>query len=109
MSDSDWTSVADAADFLPGTVREIITAGRVIAVVRTDDAVYAVDGVCPHAGGPLGEGRLEGCVLTCPWHGWQFDIRSGQHTLSPALSQPTFEARIADGRIQVRVHGRGTD
>ena len=51
---------------------------------------YALDGICPHQGGPLGKGSLTGCIVTCPWHGFQFDVTTGQHQTSRSLVHPSF-------------------
>jgi nitrite reductase (NADH) small subunit len=86
-----WFRVLGPQECPPGRVLERIVAGRVVAVVHTQDgAWHALDGVCPHQGGPLGAGSLCGTTLTCPWHGWQFDVADGQHRLSVAVRQPTF-------------------
>jgi nitrite reductase/ring-hydroxylating ferredoxin subunit len=87
---------------------EAVAAGRIVALFNADGTVYALDGVCPHQGGPLGKGALSsdgsgGCLVTCPWHGWQFDVRSGQHQLGPRIVQPRFETRVEDGAILVNL------
>jgi nitrite reductase/ring-hydroxylating ferredoxin subunit len=61
----------------PGTVAEIENRGATYAVGNADGQLFCFDGTCPHAGGPLGEGTLNGNLLTCPWHGWEFDCRTG--------------------------------
>ncbi len=76
---ADWTKIAALADCPPGTGLEVVADERVVALFNVDGTFYAIDGVCPHQGGPLAEGEVTGCVVTCPWHGWQFDIRTGQH------------------------------
>ena len=48
-----------------------------IALFNVDGTFYAMDNSCPHAGGPLGEGKVNGGIVECPWHGWRFDIRTG--------------------------------
>lgn len=70
---------------------------RVVALFNVAGTYYALDGVCPHQGGPLGQGELRGHVVTCPWHGWQFDVRSGQHQLNARVRQPVLAVRV-DGR-----------
>jgi nitrite reductase (NADH) small subunit len=89
-----WTHVARSTDCPPGTAAELVAAGRVIALYNVDGTFYALDGVCPHQGGPLGKGIVQGCIVTCPWHGWQFDVRSGQHQLNSRIVQPRFEVRV---------------
>ncbi|MEZ6060519.1 MAG: Rieske 2Fe-2S domain-containing protein [Planctomycetaceae bacterium] len=86
-----------------GSSIEVVAAGRIFAVFRVDGTFHVLDGICPHAGGPLGKGQLNGCVVTCPWHGWQFDIRDGQHCLNDQLRQPRYEAEIADGQVCIRL------
>lgn len=54
-----------------------IPDGREIALFNLNGSIYALDNLCPHMGGPLGEGEIENSIVTCPWHGWQFDIRTG--------------------------------
>lgn len=51
--------------------------GTEIALISLDGEIFAIENVCPHMEGPVGEGELEGCLLTCPWHGWQFDVKTG--------------------------------
>lgn len=74
-----------------------------VALCHVGDAWHAIDGVCPHQGGPLGTGRLCGTLLTCPWHGWQFDVTDGQHRLNTTMRQPVFEVEERAGEVFVRI------
>lgn len=98
-----WIRVASTAECPPGTGRELVAEGRIIALFNVDGTFYALDGICPHQGGPLGKGALRGSVVTCPWHGWQFDVRDGQHQASAALRHPTFPVRIEGDDILVDI------
>ena len=98
---SRWIRLADASDCPPGTSIEVVAEDRIIALFNVDGSFFALDGVCPHQGGPLGKGRLQGCIVTCPWHGWQFDVRSGQHQLHPKLVHPRYEVRIEGSGVLV--------
>ncbi len=104
---ADWQDVASLADLPPGAVMEVVASGEVIALVNLSGEIYAIDGVCAHQGGPLGRGRLGGegpaCRLTCPWHGWQYDPRTGRQVLSQSIRQRVFPTRIAGDRISVSV------
>jgi nitrite reductase (NADH) small subunit len=100
---TEWISIADAADCPPGTSIERVAAGRIVAIVNVDGRYHALDGLCPHQGGPLGTGSLCGTVLTCPWHGWQFDVVTGRHRISPTVRQTVHEIRAHDGRLLVRL------
>lgn len=90
-----------ASEIPPGEGREVVAAGRIFAVFNVDGVFEVLDGICPHAGGPLGKGSLNGNTVTCPWHGWQFDVSSGQHCLNDTLCQPRFPAEVRDGQVTV--------
>lgn len=88
-------------DVPPGSMREIRVAGRYVVVVNLAGTFHAVGGTCPHAGGPLAEGRLEGPILTCPNHGWSFDVRGGACLVDPSRSLEVLPVRVIDGRVVV--------
>ena len=98
-----WHQIASIDACPPGRSLEVVVGDRVIALFNVDGQFFALDGVCPHQGGPLGEGELVGCVVTCPWHGWQFDVKSGQHQLNPNIRQPRFETKIEDVSIWIDI------
>ena len=98
-----WITVCKIADVPPGTGREAVVGDQIVALFNVDGAFYALDGVCPHQGGPLGKGALQGCILTCPWHGWQFDVRNGEFQLHKSIVQPQFDVRVENDDVQVRV------
>jgi nitrite reductase (NADH) small subunit len=83
----------------PGSSAEVVAEGRIFAVYNVEGQIHVLDGICPHAGGPLGKGHLQGSIVTCPWHGWQFDVSSGQHCLNARICQTHYEAAILDGWI----------
>ncbi|MCH2201748.1 MAG: Rieske 2Fe-2S domain-containing protein [Fuerstiella sp.] len=90
-------------DIPEGKSAEVVAEGRVFAVFNIRDKFYVLDGMCPHAGGPLGQGTLQGCIVTCPWHGWQFDVTTGQHQLSDGICQPGYDAAVVDGMVVIRL------
>ena len=72
-----WHSISPASQIRAGRVLAFRVAGRLLAVGRTETGYFALDGICPHAGGSLGEGEIEnGCVI-CPLHGFAYDVRTG--------------------------------
>ena len=95
--------VATVAEMSPGTSREVVAGDRVVALFRVGDEFYAMDGLCPHAGGPLGQGCLSGTRVTCPWHGWQFDVTTGRHQLSPTIVHETFAVTVENGEVYVEL------
>jgi nitrite reductase (NADH) small subunit len=100
---AEWHRLAAVGEVAPGSAREFTAGGRVIALFNVDGTFYALDGVCPHAGGPLGEGSLDGTVVTCPWHGWQFDVTTGRHCLNPRIEHTKFPVKIEGNDIYVEL------
>ena len=84
------TRIAAPADIPLGEGREFVVGTRIVAVFRTSDGWSAIDGICSHAGGPLAQGKLSGNVVTCPWHGWQYDLSTGHHCLNSRIQQSCF-------------------
>lgn len=100
---AEWTDVLDDGDLADGDQRTVDVAGITVLLHRSGDRVQALDALCSHMGGPLGEGKVEdGCVI-CPWHGSTFRLTDGTVVRGPATHpQPAYETRSADGRIQIR-------
>ncbi len=102
MNDSQWLVLAQTQDCPPGTGLEVVAGGRMIALFNVDGHFFALDGVCPHQGGPLGKGELSGHIVTCPWHGWQFDVRSGENQITPSICQPRIPIHVDGNQVRVR-------
>jgi nitrite reductase/ring-hydroxylating ferredoxin subunit len=100
---ADVYRVASVADVPPGSAKEVMAGEQVVALFNVEGAFYALDGICPHAGGPLGEGTLRGTIITCPWHGWQFDVTNGRNCLNSKMCQPQFPARIEGDDVLVEI------
>ena len=95
--------VAAVSDVPPGTAKEVLAGDQVVALFNVEGTFHALDGVCPHAGGPLGEGTLRGGIVTCPWHGWQFDVKTGQNCLNARICHPKFVARVEGDDVVVEI------
>jgi len=89
-----FVKVATASEIPEGAVKHVIVHGKPMALCRAEGSFYAVNAVCPHMGGPLGSGKLEGCVLACPWHGWTFDVRTGLPDHPGGHSTAAYEVRV---------------
>jgi nitrite reductase/ring-hydroxylating ferredoxin subunit len=86
----------------PGALRLVEVGSARIVLARVGDEVCAVGEVCPHRGGPLSEGKLAGARLTCPWHGWMFDVRTGQCLLPDRSARvPAYPVRVEAGEIRL--------
>jgi nitrite reductase/ring-hydroxylating ferredoxin subunit len=87
--------VARLADIAPGSVTRVEVEGAGVVLARVGDAVHALSDECAHQGGPLGEGRLSGARLTCPWHGWMFDVKTGTCLMpSRGGAVPSYPTRV---------------
>lgn len=76
---------------------------QTIALCNVAGEFHALDGECPHAGGPLGEGALHGTTLVCPWHAWEFDCRTGVNDFDPDVAVATFPVKIEGGEILIDI------
>jgi len=93
-----------AGEVPPGSSKVVAVNEQVVAIFNLNGEFYAIDNVCPHQGGPLGEGYLEGNgVVSCPWHSWNFDIRTGQSPIDPDMKVRTFPVRVENGEIIVQI------
>ncbi len=96
-----WQRICASNELAEGKSMEVVSNGEVIAVYRHENVLYAIDGVCMHQGGPLARGRLADGTITCPWHGWQYELATGNHapTCKPMLK--TYKIHESDGVIEI--------
>lgn len=80
-----WIKAAKSQDVPVGTGKLVIVDDRLIALFNIDGVFYAIDDACPHQGAPLSDGRVEGCVAICPWHGAEFDVTTGKLLGGPGV------------------------
>ena len=98
-----FVKVGPLADLPRDSAREAIVDGRPYAICNLAGEIHALDGVCPHSGGPLGQGQIYDGRIVCPYHMWAFNCRTGAYEYDEKLRVATFEARVEDGEILVRV------
>ncbi len=84
-------------------ILEVEWEGRLIALLLVEKTLFAIDAVCPHQGGPLAEGRRDGTIVSCPWHGWQFDLTNGDCLTARTVHQQIYPVRVEAGEILVDV------
>ncbi len=92
-----------SSDVPAGEGRVVEAGGRALALFNVDGAYYAIDNSCAHRGGPLGEGELDGTVVTCPWHGWRWDVKSGANANNPAVKMACFPVSVEAGDVFVEI------
>ena len=102
---SRFVSVCRRADVeASGTGKLVEVEGRRFALFQVDGGYYAIDDICPHRGGPLSEGLLSGDEVTCPWHGAQFNVKTGAVTAAPAQQGvKTFPVRLAGDDVELGI------
>jgi nitrite reductase/ring-hydroxylating ferredoxin subunit len=74
-----------------------------VALFNVEGSIFALDNACPHRGGPLGQGELDGCVVACPWHAWRWDVRTGANVNNPAVRVRCFPIAVEDGQVFVEL------
>lgn len=99
---ADFVTVARVDEIPPGSVKTVRAGEDEFALANVEGEFYAVQPACLHLQGPLGEGRLQGPWLHCPWHGWTYDVRTGLNDFDHAIQLETFEVRVEGNTVQVR-------
>jgi nitrite reductase (NADH) small subunit len=85
----------------PGKICEFQVGDKSVAIANVAGKFCAISGICAHQAGPLGEGELEGQVVTCPWHGWQYDVTTGKVVQSPNLGVESYPVEVRGDDIFV--------
>jgi len=99
----EYVKAATLSDLPPGTAKTVEIQGTAFALYNADGTVCATANTCPHRGGPLGEGELAAGVITCPWHGFQYEVKTGRCLTNTALSVGCHRVRMDGQDILVEV------
>ena len=101
---AEYKKVASVAEIQPGTAKLVEVDGKKIALFNLGGSFYGIDDTCPHRGGPLSEGPVDGESVTCPWHGSVFNIKTGAVEAPPARAGVSrYNVRVQGSDIQVEV------
>ncbi|MBI4530769.1 MAG: non-heme iron oxygenase ferredoxin subunit [Candidatus Latescibacteria bacterium] len=95
--------VAEVGELSPGECTMVEANGREIALFNVDGTYFALDNTCLHRGGPLGEGYLEDEIVTCPWHGWQYNVKTGECSMNPNIKVATYPVTVEGSEIKIEV------
>ncbi len=98
-----FVEVANISDLKPGQGKVVSVGGKEVALFNVNGEFRAVKNACPHRGGPLGEGNLSDSVVTCPWHGWQFNVESGVSPVNPQAKIETYRVKVEGNKVLVSV------
>jgi nitrite reductase/ring-hydroxylating ferredoxin subunit len=91
---SDQVKVARIGELAEGRGKTVTAFGRAVALFKHAGCVYAIDDVCPHRGGPLGQGDVAGGAVECPLHGWSFELATGRMIGQPNVQIPTYPVQL---------------
>ncbi len=98
---ADFFAVAKVSEIPPGTAKVVVVLGAPVALFNVDGTFHAVSNVCLHRGGPIGEGSVDGFVVTCPLHGWEYDVRTGKNLANPIARLRTYAVRVDGDEVLV--------
>lgn len=98
-----WVKVASTSELSPGSCITVHANGKALALSNVDGTFYAIDNLCAHHGGPLGEGTLEGTTITCPWHHWQYDVTTGEGRVNPQMKIDTYPVKVEGDGVMVEI------
>ena len=97
----DFVRVAAVSDLKPGESKVVDVNGEQVALFNVDGEFFAINNTCMHRGGPLGEGFLEGDVVTCPWHGWKYNVKTGNSAMIPNQKVPAYQVKVENSEVFV--------
>ena len=103
----EWHRVLDPDALGEDRVTTVTAGRRSLCVTRSGDRYGALDNHCPHQGGPLGEGSIEGGWLRCPWHGYEYDMKTGECVGDRRLKLRSYDVIEKDGDLYVRAKTKG--
>ena len=96
-------TVAKLADLPPGQCLSVEAKDIGIALCNVGGTIYALDNICAHAGGPLGEGFLDGDCVECPWHGWRYNVKTGERPENHQIKVDCYTVHIEGDSIQAEI------
>lgn len=99
---SQYVKIANASE-LPavGEAKEFELNGKTICIAHTEEGCSAMDNVCVHRGGPLGQGVLDGNKIVCPWHGWSFDVNTGASAFDRTVRVAVYPMKVEGDDVLV--------
>ena len=94
---------AKIADMPVGAVHEFQVSGEAVALANVDGKFFAINNTCLHRGGPLGEGSLQDKIVTCPWHGWEYDVTTGKLLQNPSMGVACYATEVRGEEVFVDI------
>lgn len=103
MAENNFIQSIEEREIRDNAMKLVKVAGRSLLMVKQNGQVFGLSNLCPHMGCSLSNGTLKEYIITCPCHGWSFDIRSGQYQMAKKKTLMTYECKIQNGKIFVRI------
>ena len=100
---SNFVKVANTSDLSPGQSKVVNVNETEIALFNVDGEFFAISNTCLHRGGPLGEGFLDGDVVSCPWHGWRYNVKTGTNVTIPTAKVASYQVKVEGNDILISV------
>jgi nitrite reductase (NADH) small subunit len=98
-----FVRAAKASDVPAGAIHEIQVEGRAMALANVAGKFFAINNTCLHRGGPLGQGSLQDKVVTCPWHGWEYDVTTGKLLQNPSMGVACYPTEVRGDEVFVDI------
>jgi nitrite reductase (NADH) small subunit len=98
-----FVQAARVSDIAPGSIKDVNVGGTEVALANVGGRFYAISNTCLHRGGPLGQGALEGQIVTCPWHGWQFDVTTGKVAQNDSVGVGCYATEVRGDEVYVNL------
>jgi nitrite reductase (NADH) small subunit len=98
-----FVQVAKISEIPAGTIREFQVAGKTFALANVGGKLYAINNTCLHRAGPLGQGSLQGKIVTCPWHGWEYDVTTGKLVQNANMGVASYPTEVRGEEVFVDI------
>jgi nitrite reductase (NADH) small subunit len=98
-----WVKISTLTELPVATSKTVMVNGKEFGLYNVEGKVYACENTCGHQGAPLADGRLEGKVITCPWHSWKYDVTSGVCTRDDSITVKTYPTQIQGDDILIEI------
>jgi NAD(P)H-dependent nitrite reductase small subunit len=103
LIEKSWVAVAATDELADGRSKAVEVGGRDLALFRSGEEYFAVENECPHYGAPLCGGYVRDGSVMCAWHGWQFDLKTGECFSAPGCDVEAFEVKVEDGQVKIAI------
>ena len=100
---SEYIRAVSADEIPEGAGKLVEIDGQEIAFFKSNGEICATHNLCPHAGGPLAEGSVRNNQIMCPWHGWEFNLKTGACAFNPAIRVPVYKTKITGSDVFIQI------